>query len=217
MRIGIGLPIANHRAQGASTPTTLETLDALLAGNSAIFNFPDATGSPLGCDDLSSLSNDALRVAGGNPTVSASLGLELTSGSNDNIAFAVAGETYTLIVSGVFESSDTSGRAFSTNTGSEILRMIQGNGTPNPFTTEVAGVAQSTRGDAWTAATTGSEVVIMITGIDMTGLARLTLGRSGGDAFGSTIRRGVIIDEGSVTGSDLTDARTNGKTWVAES
>lgn len=57
----------------------------------------------------------------------------------------------------------------------------------------------------------------MITGISQTSLTHLELGRSGGDGADSSFRRAVVIDEGSVTGSDLTDARSLAKTWVAES
>lgn len=218
--IGLGLSIglAQKTAAGSPPASTLDSLNALLAGNSSVVDLTQATGSPIGCADLSPLANDWLRATGSDPTVSGTLGIVIAAASNQNIGFPAAGGTYTLITSMTMASSDISARAISNNAGGEVLRLIQSNATLNPYPVEVDGVTldPNTRGVAWSAIAINAEVILVITGISQTALTHLELGRGGGDSADSSFRRAVVIDEGSVTGQNLIDARALAKTWVAE-
>lgn len=217
MRTGPGISLTNLMPAGGAAVTALGTLQSLLtSGTCSIADFTTATGSPLACDDLSTLNQDWLRVSGTDPTVSGSLGLVLAEASTNNIALATAGGTYTFVFSITMASTDTSAIVIATDTNGTVLRVISGNATALPFTTEVDGASVTTRDNAWTAIAIDSEVVVTISGLDQTGLTHLNIGRWGGGSPDASVRRAVVIDEATITGGNYTDAVSNAETWVAE-
>lgn len=224
MKIGLNLGMGQGKAAGTPTPTpsstTLEQLNALLAGNSSVVDFTTATGTTgtYNAQDLTALNNDWGQDDGGQaPALSATLGANFTV-SNANSTLPVTAGTYTMVVSAILDASDISSYLLAAGAGTqEVLRLIQGNGTVMPFPTEVDGVATATRGDTWAAAAIGTEVVIMVTGVDPSGSGFLSVGRPGGQThLPGSVRRAVVIDETAVTGGNLTTARADAKTWVAE-
>lgn len=224
--ISCEISVSNNSGSDASEPTTtfvdgatnLDTLQALLAGDSFAIDLTTAVdGTDFTSTDSSGLGNTlGQTVNSREPTVSGTLGAVFDAIGNDEIRDTISAGTYTVIMTMVCDPTNTDQTFLSNDGSADSIRATSGNGTALPATVTVDGASVTTRGELFTAAAINSEVTVVVTGYTLTGATTFLLGSTSTSIFGS-VRRIVRIDEGSVTGADLTDARTAGIGWTEES
>ena len=218
MNLGLSLGLSQPGVIG-SAASTLDDLVALLSGNSSVVDFTTATTGPFASTDLSGLANPwDTPAAGTAPGVSGTLGVT-ASGGTENVDYGyTSGTNTTIIYSAIYDPATTTQFVFSFNGASILIRAQSGSVSALPVaagTVSVNDTVVTTRGEFFTEAMTNSEVVVKMTGLNTTATT-LNLGRTSTSWDGS-VRRCVVIDESSVTGGDLTSARSLAEAWVAES
>lgn len=183
---------------GAGGGGDLATLQGLLngSGNNGVYDFTTATDTDMSFNDLTDNNNDmtstvtftSVGATGGEKPINM-----LLDATNDGASMTA-----------IFELEVDSGTNYYLTPDVQISAF----GNP-PTPVWVDGVQMATRNDVLTALAGGASHVVRLTGLSSGSIGRVSAGWDG------SIKKAVLIDEATVTGSDYTDAVENAELWVA--